>query len=144
MISASILTVLALALVQGAASDLRESSTPIGGGRLNFNSTLAYKSKTYQFEIPNPYIDQKGYTTWDANLVYHASGDRWNVGRHAKNLTDTRYKTSGYTFLVGNPITGELTRNAQGNLVPSLGKEGVLTAFYGNPRQIFLSFGLNF
>jgi iron complex outermembrane receptor protein len=28
--------------------------------------------------------------------------------------------------------------------VPTLGTEGVLTAFYGNPRQVFLSFGARF
>jgi len=26
----------------------------------------------------------------------------------------------------------------------ALGNEGVLTAFYGNPRQVYLSVGLNF
>jgi iron complex outermembrane receptor protein len=27
---------------------------------------------------------------------------------------------------------------------PSLGREGVVTAFYGNPRQVFLSLGYKF
>src|SRR3546814_5199275 len=36
-------------------------STPIGDGDLSFGTTLSYRSKTYQFEIPNPYIDQKGF-----------------------------------------------------------------------------------
>ena len=40
--------------------------------------------------------------------------------------------------------TGVLLRNAQGNLIPALGKEGVLTVFYGNPRQVFVSFGVKF
>jgi iron complex outermembrane receptor protein len=125
------------------ASGTLAYDTPIGGGRMNFNSTVAYKSKTYQFEIANPYLDQKGYTTWDASLVYHAPGDRWNIGIHGKNLTDTRYKTSGYTFMTADPTTGQLTM-LNGKLVPALGKEGVLTVFYGNPRQVFLSVGLNF
>ena len=29
-------------------------------------------------------------------------------------------------------------------LVPALGREGVLNAFYGNPRQVFLSLGAKF
>jgi len=29
-------------------------------------------------------------------------------------------------------------------IAPSLGREGVVTAFYGNPRQVFVSFGLKF
>ena len=118
--------------------------TPLGSGRLNFNSTIAHKSKTYQFEIANPFLDQKGYSTWDASLVYRAEGNRWNIGIHGKNLTDTRYKTSGYTFMSADPTTGVLLRNAQGNLIPALGQEGVLTVFYGNPRQVFVSVGLNF
>ena len=48
------------------------------------------------------------------------------------------------TFMSADPTTGVLLRNAQGNLIPALGKEGVLTVFYGNPRQVFVSVGLNF
>jgi iron complex outermembrane receptor protein len=118
--------------------------TPAGDGKLNFNTTVAYKSKTYQFEIANPYLDQPSYATWDASLVYHSHGDRWNIGIHGKNLTNKRYITSGYTFMSADPTTGVLLRNAQGNLISALGKEGVLTVFYGNPRQVFASFGLNF
>ncbi|HEY0312990.1 MAG TPA: TonB-dependent receptor [Allosphingosinicella sp.] len=118
--------------------------TPVADGKLNFNTTVAYKSKTYQFEIANPFLDQPAYATWDASLVYHSNGDRWNIGVHGKNLTNKRYITSGYTFLSANPTTGELLRNAQGNYISALGKEGVLTVFYGNPRQVFVSFGLNF
>ncbi|MFL6722561.1 MAG: TonB-dependent receptor, partial [Sphingomicrobium sp.] len=117
-------------------------STPMGSGDLNFNTTVSYRSKTVQFEIPNPYIDQKGYALWDASLVYNAPGDRWTVGIHGKNLLDKEYKTSGYTFMAVNPTTGELLTNpVTGNLIPALGKEGVLSAFYGNPRQIFLTLG---
>ena len=31
-----------------------------------------------------------------------------------------------------------------GNVIPSLGREGVVTTFYGNPRQVFLSLGVKF
>ncbi|MFM2273244.1 MAG: hypothetical protein RL702_2309, partial [Pseudomonadota bacterium] len=61
-----------------------------------------------------------------------------------KNLTDKRYKTSGYTFMAANATTGALTTTSTGALVPALGKEGVLTAFYGNPRQIFVTGTINF
>ncbi|MFA7585456.1 MAG: TonB-dependent receptor [Novosphingobium sp.] len=110
-------------------------STPLGEGSLSLSSTLSYRSKTYQFEIPNPYIDQKGYALWDASIVYAAPGDRWSFGIHGKNLTDKRYKTSGYVFVAPN---------ASGALVPTLGKEGTLTAFYGNPRQVFATATLSF
>jgi iron complex outermembrane receptor protein len=126
------------------ASGTLAYDAPVGDGKLDLNTTVAYKSKTYQFEIANPYLDQPSYATWDANLVYHSHGDRWNIGLHAKNLTDVRYKTSGYTFMAADPRTGVLLRDAHGNLISALGKEGVLTVFYGNPRQVFVTFGLNF
>ena len=114
--------------------------TPIGAGSLNFNTTVSYRSKTYQFEIPNPFFDQKGYALFDASLVYRAAGDRWSVGLHGKNLLDKQYKTSGYTFLTIDPVTGALARDPKtNNFIPALGKEGVLSAFYGNPRQVFVT-----
>ena len=117
--------------------------TPLASGRLNFNSTLSYRSKSQQFEIAAPGIDQKGFALLDASLVWRAPGDRFTVGLHAKNLTDTRYKTAGYVFLLQNPYTGEYI-NAAGApaITPTLGREGVLSAFYGNPRQVFLSLGV--
>ena len=134
------------------ASGTLNYNTPLGAGDLNFNTTVSYRSKTVQFEIPNPYLDQKGYSLWDASLVYNAPGDRWSIGIHGKNLLDKEYKTSGYTFMAANPTTGELLQSTgssvvcgktvpAGNLIPALGCEGVLSAFYGNPRQIFLSLG---
>jgi iron complex outermembrane receptor protein len=33
---------------------------------------------------------------------------------------------------------------AQPGIVPSLGREGVVTAFYGNPLQFYASFGVKF
>ena len=114
-------------------------STALGSGDLGLSSTLSYRSKTFQFEIPNPFLDQDGYALVDASIIYTAEGGRWSLGLHGKNLTDKEYKTSGYTFVAADPVTGALTRNAAGNLVPSLGREGTLTAFFGNPRQIFVT-----
>ena len=114
-------------------------TTALGSGDLGLSTTASYRSKTFQFEIPNPFLDQRGYTLLDANIVYTAEGGRWSLGLHGKNLTDKEYKTSGYTFVAADPVTGVLTRNAAGALIPSLGREGTVTAFYGNPRQIFLT-----
>src|SRR5205085_4990079 len=90
------------------ASGSLNYDTPMGDGNLNFNTTVSYRSKTYQFEIPNPYIDQKGYALWDASLVYRSADDRWTIGLHGKNLLDKQYKTSGYVFLAADPVTGAL------------------------------------
>ena len=117
---------------------------PVGSGNINLNTTVSYRSKTFQFEIPNPYIDQDGFTLWDASAVYRSEGDRWSIGIHGKNLLDKQYKTSGYTFLSANPTTGALLRNAGGNFIPALGREGVLSAFYGSPRQVYATVGVKF
>ncbi|HVF36871.1 MAG TPA: TonB-dependent receptor [Sphingomicrobium sp.] len=124
--------------------------TPLASGRLNLNSTLSYRSKSQQFEIATPGIDQKGFSLLDASIVWRSAGDRWSIGLHGKNLTDTRYKTAGYNFLLQNPYSGEFIQasgapaTTPAQMVPTLGREGVLTAFYGNPRQVFLSLGMKF
>ncbi|KMS54252.1 TonB-denpendent receptor [Novosphingobium barchaimii LL02] len=119
-------------------------TAPVGEGDVSFSTTYAYRSKTHQFEIPNPYLDQKGYGLVDASLVYSAPGGRWTLGVHGKNLFDKQYKTSGYTFLAANPVTGELLTAPSGRFIPTLGTEGTLTAFYGNPRQVFATATLAF
>ena len=118
-------------------------STPLAGGQLSASTTLSYRSKTYQFETPSPFLDQKGYALLDAHLTWTSPDDRYTIGLHGKNLTDKQYITSGYQFLAVDPVTGVPLRAANGNVIPSLGKEGVVTTFYGNPRQI-LSLGVKF
>ncbi|ABF54587.1 TonB-dependent receptor [Sphingopyxis alaskensis] len=121
------------------ASGTLAYSTPVGDGEIRFGTTLSYRSKTHQFEIPNPYIDQKGFALWDASLVYTAPDDRWSLGLFGKNLTNKKYKTSGYTFIVVDPVTGVPALGANGLPRSALGTEGTLTAFYGNPRQVFVT-----
>ena len=121
------------------ASGTLAYATPIGDGDLSVGTTLSYRSKTYQFEIPNPYIDQKGFAMLDASIVYTAPDDRWSIGLFGKNLTDKEYKTSGYTFINVNPTTGAPILGGNGLPTSALGTEGTLTAFYGNPRQVFVS-----
>jgi iron complex outermembrane receptor protein len=121
------------------ASGTLAYATPIGDGDLSFGTTLSYRSKTYQFEIPNPYIDQKGFALLDASIVYTAPDDRWSIGLFGKNLTNKEYKTSGYTFINVNPTTGAPILGGNGLPTSALGTEGTLTAFYGNPRQIFVT-----
>ena len=121
------------------ASGTLAYATPIGDGDLSFGTTVSYRSKTNQFEIPNPYIDQNGFALWDASLVYTAPDDRWSLGVFGKNLTNKHYKTSGYTFININPVTGVPVLGANGLPTSALGTEGTLTAFYGNPRQVFVT-----
>ncbi|NUT01111.1 MAG: TonB-dependent receptor [Sphingomonas sp.] len=119
--------------------------TPAFGGRLNANTTVSYRSKSQQFELAIPGLDEKGFALWDANLVWRSPGNRFTVGLHGKNLANKKYVVSGYNFLRQNPYTGQfILLNGQPGINPTLGREGVLTAFYGNPRQIYLSFGARF
>jgi len=92
-------------------------------GRLTFLNRVSYRSKTSQFETPNPYLDQPGYALWDVSLVWEDDEDRWQFGIHGKNLTDKKYIVAGYNFV-------------DGDLTPTLGQEGTLTAFYGDPRTV--------
>ncbi|WP_339822709.1 TonB-dependent receptor [uncultured Parasphingorhabdus sp.] len=126
------------------ASGTFSYSTPVGEGDIYLGTTLSYRSKTNQFEIANPYIDQKGFALWDANLVYNAPDKRWSIGLHGKNLTNKKYKTSGYTFVAADPTTGAIALGANGQPISTLGPEGTLTAFYGNPRQVFVTAGVKF
>jgi iron complex outermembrane receptor protein len=115
----------------------------MGGGRLDLNSTLSYRSSSQQFELASPGLDQRGFALWDANLVWRSAGRRFEFGLHGKNLLNKKYITGGYNFLAQNPYTGAYILSG-GNPIPTLGKTGVLTAYYGNPRQLFLSAAVNF
>ena len=119
------------------------ANLPIGGGDLSATSTLSYRGLTHQFETASPFLDQPSYTLLDAHLVYTFGDGRYSIGIHGKNLTDQRYKTAGYQY-INATIAGVPILTPTGGYTPTLGKEGVATAFYGNPRQIFGSFSLKF
>jgi iron complex outermembrane receptor protein len=121
--------------------------TPLANGRLDLNTTVSYRSSSQQFELASPMLDQPSFALWDANLVWRSRGDRYELGLHAKNIGNKKYIIGGYNFLLQNPFTGQyILNNAAGTpgLSPTLGKTGVLTAYYGNPRQIFISAAMNF
>jgi iron complex outermembrane receptor protein len=127
------------------ASGTLEYAVPMASGMLTLGTTLAYRSGSQQFELAIPGLDQPGFALWDANIVWRSDNDRWTIGLHGRNLTDKQYVVSGYNFLRQNPDTGAfILANGTPGLNPTLGREGVLTAYYGNPRQIFLTVGLNF
>ena len=113
---------------------------PVESGTLTASTTVSYRSLTHQFEYASPFLDQKGYTLLDANVVY--SFGRYSIGLHGKNLTNVHYKTGGYQYIAagvdGTPIL------TNGKYTSTLGKEGIATAFYGNPRQILATFTAKF
>ena len=79
--------------------------------------SFAHRDDASQFEFPNELLDQEAFTLWDLSVVWEDDDGNWRVGVHGKNLTDEEYKVAGYNF-------------------PTLGLEGNVTAFYGNPRQV--------
>jgi iron complex outermembrane receptor protein len=127
------------------ASGSADYDTPAFGGRLNLNTTVSYRGKSQQFENAIPSLDQKGFALWDANVVWRSEGNRFELGLHGKNLTNKKYIASGYNFVASDPVTLTPIFNPTTGLpTPALGKTGILTAFYGNPRQVWLSAAFNF
>lgn len=95
-------------------------------GTLSIINTLSNRSLTHQFEYASP-IDQPGYSIYDASIVWSSDSGRWQVGLHGKNLLNKHYKVAGYDFVTAT----------------QLGLEGVLTAFYGDPRTVTATVQLN-
>ncbi|MBB4837783.1 iron complex outermembrane receptor protein [Sphingomonas kyeonggiensis] len=119
------------------------ATLPVASGDLSATTTVSYRGLTHQFETASPFLDQPGYTLLDAHLVYTFGDGRYSIGVHGKNLTNVHYKTAGYQY-ISSRIDGTPILTPAGGYTPTLGKEGVATAFYGNPRQIFGSFSLKF
>ncbi len=104
---------------------------PVGPGIVDFLGSMSMRSDASQFEVPNQFLDQDGFVLLDASIVYTSDDDRWSIGVHGKNLTDKRYIVAGYNFVAGG-VNGQ-------PIVPTLGLEGTLTGFYGDPRRFFVT-----
>ncbi|MDJ0919870.1 MAG: TonB-dependent receptor [Henriciella sp.] len=102
-------------------------------GTLLLNTLISYRGDTSQFETPNEFLDQEAYTLVDAGVQWESAGGAWTFSINGKNLTDEEYIVAGYNFV---------NANADGTFTPTLGLEGTLTAFYGNPRTV--TFGLGY
>ncbi|MDP3458868.1 MAG: TonB-dependent receptor [Hyphomonas sp.] len=100
-------------------------------GRLTINQLTSYRGDSSQFEVRSP-LDQEAYALYDLNLRWQENGSPWGFSLSGKNLSDERYKVAGYNFI--NPTTG----------LPTLGLEGVLNAYYGDPRTVTFGIDYNF
>ncbi|MEM1390413.1 MAG: TonB-dependent receptor [Pseudomonadota bacterium] len=108
-------------------------------GTLLLNTLVSYRSETSQFEEPNPFLDQDAYTTIDAGLQWETEGGSWVFSVNGKNLTNEEYIVAGYNFVaLGTDASGATT------FTPTLGLEGTLTAFYGNPRTVTFGIGYRY
>ncbi len=109
---------------------------PMAGGIVDFIGQASLRSDASQFEVPNPFLDQDGFVLVDASIVYTSDDGRYSLGVHGKNLFDKEYIVAGYNFVAGG-IGGA-------PFVPTLGREGTLTGFYGDPRRVFVTAQVNF
>ena len=85
-------------------------------GKVTLSASVAHRGATNQFETVSV-LDQDSYNLWDASVLWTSADGKIRTALHGRNLNNVRYKTGGYLF-------------------PTLGNEGTLTAFYGNPRTV--------
>ncbi|MEO1730869.1 MAG: TonB-dependent receptor [Pseudomonadota bacterium] len=110
---------------------------PAADGMVDFIGLVSLRGAASQFETPNPFLDQEAFELVDFSIVYTTDNDRFSIGGHVKNLFDVEYIVAGYNFVGG---TGTPTDP----FVPTLGLEGTLTGFYGDPRRFFVTAQYNF
>lgn len=94
-------------------------------GRISITPSLSYRSEYQQFEVPNPILDEDGYSLVDAAIVWTSADERFQLSAVGRNLTDSRYRIGGYNFpgaLFGNSII----------------------AFYGPPRTFTIAGEIRF
>ena len=102
------------------------------GGTLTVFGSWSYKSLTHQFEVANQFLDQPGYSLFDASIVWISDDGRYEIGLHGKNLTDKEYQVAGYNFA------------SPDGTASTLGLEGIASAFFGPPRTVTATIGLRF
>jgi len=110
---------------------------PAANGMVDLLGSASLRSDASQFEAPNPFLDQDGFVLVDASIVYTDDSDRFSIGVHGKNLLDKEYIVAGYNFVAGGTPPGT-------PFTPTLGLEGTLTGFYGDPRRIFVTGEIRF
>ncbi len=95
---------------------------PVFGGELAARITGTYQGKVIPTTDLSPAIAQDPYALLHAGLVWRSEQSPWWVSLQGSNLTDRAYRTTGYN-------------------IPVL---GILTGFYGPPRQYMLTVGYEF
>jgi iron complex outermembrane receptor protein len=86
------------------------------GGNLSARVGYSYQSEVWPTTDLSPAIKQDGYGLLGAGVIWKL-GDAWTFSLQGTNLSDTKYRTTGY----------------------NIAAYGVLTGFYGAPRQYTLT-----
>lgn len=94
-----------------------EYRTPLAnGGHLSARVGYNYQSEVWPTTDLSPAIRQDGYGLLNAGVIWKVD-DAWSLSLQGSNLTNKEYRTTGY----------------------NIAAYGVLTGFYGAPRQVSLS-----
>jgi iron complex outermembrane recepter protein len=94
-----------------------EYRTPLAnGGDFSARVGYSYQSEVWPTTDLSPLIRQEGYGLVSAGAIWNID-DRWQLSLQGSNLTDKEYRTTGY----------------------NIASYGVLTGFYGPPRQYSLT-----
>ncbi len=93
-----------------------EYRTTFAGGDLSARIGYSYQSEVYPTTDLSEAIRQGGYGLFNAGVIWR-TGDAWTFSLQGTNLTDKEYRTTGY----------------------NIGVLGILTGFYGPPRQVTLT-----
>jgi len=99
-----------------AAFNLEYRTGLANGGTFSARAGYAWQSEVWPTTDLSPLIRQGGYGTVNAGVRWQID-DAWSLSLQGSNLTDKAYRTTGY----------------------NVGAYGVLTGFYGPPRQYSLT-----
>ncbi|MBD9480025.1 TonB-dependent receptor [Pseudoxanthomonas sp. PXM02] len=86
------------------------------GGNLSARVGYSYQSEVWPTTDLSPVIKQEGYGLVNAGVIWKVN-DAWSLSLQGTNLADEEYRTTGY----------------------NIAAYGVLTGFYGPPRQYSLT-----
>ncbi|MDT9000643.1 TonB-dependent receptor [Paucibacter sp. APW11] len=104
-----------------AAFNIEQRSQPSFGGTLRSRVGVSYRSKVYPTTDLSEAIAQGGFSLLNAGVIWERDS-HWSFGLQGSNLGNKAYRTDGY----------------------NIATLGVLTGFYGPPRQLTASASYRF